>query len=146
MKKQATLLCAVALLFLGAAKCEPKQNEETMNQELPGITHVKDFTEPKDNVPVVISEAAVEGDVLTLVVQYSGGCEEHLFDLRTGDNYLKSLPVQLDLTLVHNNNGDACREFVQDTLQFNVSSVQHSSGNEVILRFTNSEITASYTY
>jgi hypothetical protein len=69
-----------------------------------------------------ISNAFVWEDVLTVSVQYSGGCKKHDFQLVWDGTYTKSLPPQISLFLIHNNNGDTCKAIVREELQFVLSS------------------------
>ena len=71
-----------------------------------------------------INGARINGDVLAIDVQYSGGCEEHEFDMYFTGNYMKSLPPQVQLFLVHENNGDMCRKLIMKTLYFSLKNIQ----------------------
>ncbi|MDQ4076123.1 MAG: hypothetical protein M3220_07730, partial [Chloroflexota bacterium] len=51
--------------------------------------------------PYTIQNAAITEDVLEVQVSYSGGCEEHTFDLIWEGGFEESNPVQAPLTLVH---------------------------------------------
>ena len=118
----------------------------------PSITVVgMDSSYPKDNPAVTIKKSKIEGNTLTLIVEYSGGCEVHDFELLTKKLYRKSLPPQLDLFLKHDNKGDACREIKESILSFDISQAQYPDGKtkEVVLRITdgNSDpTTVNYKY
>ena len=73
---------------------------------------------------VVNSLPSITGDVLTLNVSYSGGCEPHEFTLVTSGVFLESNPVQLQAVLAHNANGDSCERWVTETYHFNVSALK----------------------
>lgn len=73
---------------------------------------------------VVNSPPSITGDVLTLNVSYSGGCESHDFTLITSGVFLESNPVQLQTVLAHNANGDSCERWVTETYHFNVSALK----------------------
>lgn len=73
---------------------------------------------------VVNSPPAITGDVLTLNVSYSGGCEAHEFTLITSGVFLESDPVQLQAVLAHNANGDSCEAWITETYHFNVSPLK----------------------
>ena len=71
--------------------------------------------------PVQIQFASVEANTLTLIVEYSGGCQEHDFTLVTNGLIQESMPPQIPLVLTHYGNEDACDGIVTDTLVFDLS-------------------------
>ena len=73
---------------------------------------------------VVNDPPSITGDVLTLNVSYSGGCESHDFTLITSGVFLESNPVQLQAVLAHDANGDSCEAWVTETYHFNVSALK----------------------
>jgi len=64
--------------------------------------------------PVVIVEAAIEGDILALTVRYGGGCREHDFALLAHPAFMESYPVQSDVRLSHDARGDLCRALITE--------------------------------
>ena len=73
---------------------------------------------------VVNSPPSITGDVLTLSVSYSGGCESHDFTFITSGVFLESNPVQLQAILAHDANGDSCEAWVTETYHFNISPLK----------------------
>jgi hypothetical protein len=85
--------------------------------------------------PFTITGVALTGNNLTLVVQYSGGCAAHGFQL-VGSEYLsKSLPPIRQVALIHESNGDMCKMLKTDTLCFDIRDLAYKqeSASEVIL-------------
>ena len=62
---------------------------------------------------------------LEVVVQYSGGCEQHDFEVvaKVGDDYFPGV----SLALVHLANGDMCEAYLTDTLTIDFSGLLASS-------------------
>lgn len=81
-----------------------------------------------------IDSLQINADILSVFVNYSGGCKEHSFELYSRGMYGKSLPPQLSLCLRHNNNGDACNDLVQQELKFNIVKLKYSGKNTLILK------------
>jgi hypothetical protein len=89
--------------------------------------------------PVVVTDAPPESiqldpfglegieimeDEISLQVTYSGGCKDHCFSLfMSPAAFLESSPVQANLYLWHNNNGDACEAFISKNVSFNLRPV-----------------------
>ena len=77
-----------------------------------------------EGAPTNVDSLTITGNVLSIFVNYSGGCKEHNFDLFSTDSYEKSLPPQLTLYIKHTNNGDECRELVMRELKFNIAAIK----------------------
>lgn len=95
-----------------------------------------------------VMEMAIENDLLKVVFQYSGGCEEHDFDAHFSGGWLKSLPPQAVLDFEHlNPNNDACRSLVKDTVFYGLDAIKYPGGNEVVIKTTlNKKLSVSYSY
>lgn len=74
-----------------------------------------------------VDSLAIKGDVLSIFVNYSGGCKDHSFDLYSNGMYAKSLPPKLTLFLKHTDNDDGCRSLINQELKFNISAVKYTS-------------------
>lgn len=73
----------------------------------------------KDSMPkhgYSLNSINLVGNILTLNVSYSGGCEEHVFELVLG--------TQTDLYLSHNANGDRCEAYLTENLKFDLSPIK----------------------
>ena len=129
------LLLFCLLVFLGCAT-EPDIDSKTVfvssTDTLLDDTQLwgkLTFDDPTRNVwgtddYVVNSLPSITGDVLTLNVSYSGGCEAHEFTLVTSGVFLESNPVQLQAILAHNANGDNCEAWITETYHFNLSALK----------------------
>ena len=66
----------------------------------------------------------IVGDTITLSISYAGGCEEHSFSLYMSPaTFLESYPVQANLYLRHDSNGDACEALISEDISFNLHPV-----------------------
>jgi hypothetical protein len=85
--------------------------------------------------------AFISSDVLTLFVQYGGGCKPHDFRLFGSRRFLESYPVQADVFLSHNANGDACKALISDSLRFSLQRLKetyqmyYGEKETILLRF-----------
>lgn len=67
---------------------------------------------------------AVNGDTLSLEVTHGGGCKEHTYALYMSPGvFLESFPVQANLYLQHNANGDACKALLRKKVCVNVRPI-----------------------
>jgi hypothetical protein len=90
--------------------------------------------------PFVLEEASLDDCLLTLDVNYGGGCKEHEFEVFMSPSLFdESLPVRANLWLKHNGNGDFCRGLVSDKLVVDITAVieqyraQYGRDDEIIL-------------
>lgn len=88
----------------------------------------------------------IKGDILSLVVRYSGGCETHIFDLFADPRIMKSMPPQQNIVLKHDANGDKCRALITDTLSFDLSPIKIGDEGKIILRLYETEERITYSY
>lgn len=95
-----------------------------------------------------IQDLSVEGDIATVIVNYSGGCNEHKFNAYFNGAYMKSLPPKATVFIEHDNGGDNCRKLVVDTLYFDLTAVRYSPDKEgtVIVGFNGGDKTIEYKY
>lgn len=96
----------------------PIADNQNLKLELRQIK-IQELTEPQDRYSLTSLE--IEDDVLVLNVRYSGGCEQHLFDLVWSGGFLKSLPPQVDLHLIHDANEDGCEALIAKNLRFDLT-------------------------
>jgi len=64
--------------------------------------------------PLVIDDAAIDGDTLLVDVSYGGGCEAHAIDYCWDELFAESDPVQTWITLWHDSNDDPCDAIVME--------------------------------
>ena len=141
MKKKYIPLVILGVSLLSFQCTDPKStsmtdqsNQQTESSEEPILQEVEVIQgyQPEATDAFDVISAGVKGDILTLVVSYGGGCEDHEFNLIFNGAYKKSLPPQIDLFLKHNANGDKCRAMVQQELKFDIAAVKGSNKSVVI--------------
>ena len=142
----------LSYIFLSVITISCKVNEKIPTKEKNNVREIKlskEFTIPEKNSPFKITEAFTSGDILAIVVNYSGGCKTHEWELKGTTNFKKSLPPKKGLYLEHNSNGDNCRTSLKDTIQFDLNSVKYpgkESGYTVIIQLNNFEQNIAYQY
>lgn len=85
------------------------------------------YQQPKENGNFEILNASIDGDILTLEVSYSGGCEEHEFNAYFNGLFMKSMPPKASIFIHHIDHGDNCRSVVTETLKFQLDAVKSPS-------------------
>ncbi|MEO9477821.1 MAG: hypothetical protein ABJG41_19920 [Cyclobacteriaceae bacterium] len=87
------------------------------------VVYLNNLSDPSSfsNDPYKIIAVTPRGDEWNAIVEYPGGCGEHVFYLWWSGSVLSSNPSQLELYLIHNGNGDACEAVVRDTVTFSLT-------------------------
>lgn len=74
--------------------------------------------------PFDLESIEIVEDIITLNITYGGGCKEHCFSLYMSPAvFLESYPVQANLYLRHDSNGDQCEALINEDISFNLSPV-----------------------
>ncbi len=71
--------------------------------------------------PIQLESATqLQNGIVELDVQYSGGCEEHSFDIYWNSSIALSNPPQITLIITHNANHDLCEAAIRDKLSIDL--------------------------
>jgi hypothetical protein len=74
----------------------------------------------------VLDSVRIEGDVITLTIEYSGGCNEHEFELHMSPAaFMESLPVQANLYFRHVDFDDPCDAWFRRSFSFDLRPIAH---------------------
>ena len=139
MKKHLTIF-SVTLLMLLVVSC--KRNKEVAAvpvKDFPSIENILpiqlpteiNFKVQTDNFEVL--ETHQDGGFLIVKVAYSGGCNEHFFEVSWDERYLKSLPPQVNVRLTHVNNDDACRARIEKELAIDLRKLFLNTPSDVVV-------------
>lgn len=92
-------------------------------------------TNATESNAVLIEDVVLKGNVIYISISYSGGCEDHFFDLMGNQNISKSLPPLRSVKLIHTGKTDSCRELITKTLEFDISNLAYKkeTGSEIVL-------------
>ena len=140
--KIVSILAVTALLFA----CNTTKEVLDIDPINVKMAQVGDVTQ--DSAPTTITNVSLEGNILSLDIEYSGGCKDHSFEFVGSPMIMKSMPAKRSVKLVHNSNDDTCRELVSETIKFNIKSlaITETSGSEIILLLDGVKEPISYIY
>jgi hypothetical protein len=145
--KKLFYIFSILLLALSCANSKNKSMKKNAQVITKAIV-VDDMGEFRDNTPTDILGVSVTDSILTLKIAYNGGCKEHDFNLYGSRNIQKSLPPIRGIMLFHNNNGDDCREKIEEEIKFNIVDFKYPNGDIMLaingfdsrIRFTDPSI------
>ena len=139
MKKHLVVfaLSAVVISFFSCKK--NKEVAATPIKDFPSIENILPLQLPAEinykgltsNFEVL--EVRQDGSFLMLKVAYSGGCNEHFFEASWDERYLKSMPPQVNVTLTHVNNDDACRERIEKEIAIDLRKLFLNTPSNVVV-------------
>lgn len=75
------------------------------------------------NDPFRIIGITTADDFFNIIVEYTGGCEEHRFFTWWDGDWTASNPAKSTFYLSHGNRGDNCERVVRDTVQLDLNKV-----------------------
>ena len=136
-----------ASLFV-ACKCQKKiVSQKNINNEAMIIIGKLDTVNDSSDA-IKFEDVKLNGNTLEIKVSYSGGCENHTFDLIGSPNISKSLPPIRSIQLIHRANKDACKALIIKDLIFDVSSFTYKkeSGSTIYLQLDGWDQKLLYTY
>jgi hypothetical protein len=93
-----------------------------------------EYTLPENNAAFTVNSHTIKGDILTLNISYSGGCQEHVFKGYFTGMFMKSMPPKANLLIEHNSNEDACREMITKDISFNVSAMRYGTKGPLMIQ------------
>ena len=102
----------------------------------------------QESAQITVTSATLDGNILSLEVEYSGGCADHTYDLIGSEGVMKSLPAKRAIKLIHNSNDDSCRELISETIKFDIRPLAYmeKSGGEIVLLLDGYKQSISYVY
>jgi hypothetical protein len=147
-------------LFISIGVMACKTSEKATSKEEPKRKHEKPYYANMKNIIIdpnrgsapepdfeMVSWTANRG-VLEVIVTYTGGCDEHIFNAYFSGMWLKSQPAQAMIEIEHlNPKNDPCRSIVKDTLTFDLKPIRYPAADEVFVNWSSDPLMkARYKY
>lgn len=92
---------------------------------------------PESGFEVDASDAAIEGDILTLTLRHGGGCGDHNYRMFWNGSFQKTDPLQASL-VIRDETEDFCEALISSRVSFDLSAMGAELGaDEVVLIIEN---------
>ena len=78
--------------------------------------------------PIDVGPVTIDGDLLTVGVEFSGGCAHHDFRLCWDGFLIDTLPPTAVLHVIHDDGGDSCRAALGVNMVVDVSELADAGG------------------
>lgn len=97
---------------------------------------------------ITIQSVDIQQNKMMLEVSYSGGCEQHTFELIGSKVIEKSLPPIRSIQLVHHSNSDTCKKLITSKIEVDISSLAYrkEAGSELFLTLDGWKEKLKYVY
>lgn len=124
--------------FAITGECDGLEGVATFADEPVQITD--DFDRVPSGQAVTVLSSSISDHVLTLSLEFSGGCKEHDFNFFASDTFMESLPVQVAV-LLRDNTEDPCEAIIREEKTFDLLPIREmyrrfygTTEGEVILK------------
>lgn len=144
MKTIGYIIALAGVTALSACKNAEMKNKSQQQVVYPQAVLVENPDTYAESADFSMMAVSIEGNVISITVEYSGGCEKHNWELVGSESIQKSLPPKRGMRLIHHNNGDSCRSIVEENLKFDISALAYEGG-EIILNLQEWVTPLSYT-
>ena len=98
---------------------------------------------PNDEFEIIV--ASISDNNLNITLFYGGGCGNIYYDLVTGNDYLETTPIQKNIRIAFDDK-DNCEAGIELKLSFNLTQIQISSTNRIIINLNKWEDPIEYNY
>ncbi|MBT33348.1 MAG: hypothetical protein CMO01_27115 [Thalassobius sp.] len=128
--KQLRCLLTIFLLSVIVSACSededvaPLDSTEKVNIIVGQDTYNKFLNGNYVTDPFTINDVNINGNYLEVEVSYSGGCEEHTFEMVWPESVDQIYPPKVPVILTHDANGDLCEAYITETLKIDLAGDQ----------------------
>lgn len=108
---------------------EPKSSRIILTKDLAAFNTADSNRSAVSSAPFDLNQITLTGDSVEVSVAYSGGCEQHTFEIIWNGVITGTNPPAIDLIIQHNANGDSCKAHITETLTFPLTAL---TGNVIV--------------
>jgi hypothetical protein len=132
------IFMTIVLMLISFASCQNSKKAVNVNECNNFITGSESALSKFPADPFNLDTFYIFGNYFYASLSYSGGCEEHCFNLGWNEMIMESYPPQTVLDLFHDSKNDMCRAFINDSIKINISDFKKKLSNsnirEILLR------------
>lgn len=130
------------------SSCRSHKEKTAINTDAQQVAIIKNVliseAIPANRNEFTIEGAIIQSDSIFISIAYSGGCEEHTFELHSNGMMAKSMPPQISLTLLHLGQPDKCRNLIRTIEAFSLLNLAELYQNKMLLRIKDYETPLLY--
>ena len=127
-------------LFLGCVifmmACQSKLSPKASPKEVLKLEMMA-YYQSSGKLGYLVEAVKIEENNLKFNIVYQGGCKPHSFRLICDSSLTKTQPIQTNLYLLHENNGDNCADEIKKELIFDISRLKNLGNKSLQLNIDN---------
>ena len=143
MKSKITFLIFITIFMIS---CNNDDDNSSSLLESLDVIRVEEnlfVNAPNDGFEII--NASISDNNLNITIVYGGGCGNIYYDLVTGNDYLETIPIQKNIRLAFDDK-DNCEAGIELELSFDITQIQLSSTDSIILNLDKWEDQIEYSY
>lgn len=137
MKQLFTYLTLIgALAGSTITACSVIDNQSSGSSNVSASSKVLIIDQKIDRYPadaLVIKDASIIGDSLTMLVSYSGGCKPHDLKVISNGAMMKSMPPQMNVQVSHDAHEDMCEAMISQDVTVSLEPLKAQAHNGVVI-------------
>jgi len=140
MKTILSILFVVILTTMGSCQKDGalSNNNNSSNVELKvsALDYLNAISNPSSETsdPFELGNIVINGNTVEITVSYPGGCAPHTFEIVWDGTVIYTNPPQINIAIIHDDNGDSCEAYITEVLRFKLDSLIGTAvGGEVTI-------------
>ena len=143
MKSKITLLIFITAFMIGCNSDDDNVRSSLENSNVILVDEDLFLNAPNDEFEIIV--ASISDNNLNITLFYGGGCGNIYYDLVTGNDYLETTPIQKNIRIAFDDK-DNCEAGIELELSFDLTQIQVSNTDRIILNLDNWEDQIEYNY
>ncbi|MFY0631747.1 MAG: hypothetical protein JXR05_15385 [Flavobacteriaceae bacterium] len=142
MKSKIIFLIFITVVMISCDN-DDKLNSPLINSDIIRVEEDLFLNAPNDDFEIIT--ATISNNKLNLTILYGGGCGNIYYDLVTGNDYMGTNPIQKNIRLAFDDE-DNCEAGIELELSFDLTQIQVSSTDRIIINLDRWEDQIEYSY
>jgi hypothetical protein len=143
MKSKITFLIFITAFMIGCNSDDDNVRSSLENSNVILVDEDLFLNAPNDEFEIIV--ASISDNNLNITLFYGGGCGNIYYDLVTGNDYLETTPIQKNIRIAFDDK-DNCEAGIELELSFDLTQIQVSNTDRIILNLDNWEDQIEYNY
>lgn len=143
MKSKITFLIFIIAFMIGCNSDDDNVRSSLENSNVILVDEDLFLNAPNDEFEIIV--ASISDNNLNITLFYGGGCGNIYYDLVTGNDYLETTPIQKNIRIAFDDK-DNCEAGIELELSFDLTQIQVSNTDRIILNLDNWEDQIEYNY
>lgn len=143
MKSKITFLIFITAFMIGCNSDDDNVRSSLGNSNVILVDEDLFLNAPNDEFEIIV--ASISDNNLNITLFYGGGCGNIYYDLVTGNDYLETTPIQKNIRIAFDDK-DNCEAGIELELSFDLTQIQVSNTDRIILNLDNWEDQIEYNY